>query len=109
MTEPRIIMDMQNRLIRLVSNYELLVTLYKQGKFEESVRTTDDPAKLEKFYDASDELTEGQVKFALAAADEKPRGRLRQPKDLQWAVGSLRESAQALFDHYLRADSEANS
>jgi hypothetical protein len=89
----------------LIADYELLVTLYKQGKFEERVRSTDDPSDLTKFYDPSAEVTSEGLRFDPAESAGEPRGRMRQPKDLQWAVGCLRESAQALFD----CRSDANS
>ena len=46
-------MSLDARVGQLAANYEILVALYKQGKFEEAVRTTTDPADPSKYYDAA--------------------------------------------------------
>jgi len=95
-------MDMRAQVDRLEANYRLLVTLYKQGKFEEPVRITSDPADLSKFYDAA------AVWPLTGSGPDAPldgtRGRMRHPNDLQWAARNLRESARALLDDYQNLD-----
>jgi hypothetical protein len=95
---------MDEQATRLMANYQLLVTLYKQGKFEEAVRTTDDPANLSYYYDASSGLPLEARKFDPDTQAAELRGRMRHPNDLQWAVGGLRESAQVLFEYYTSLD-----
>lgn len=86
-------------LTRVEANYKLLSSLYKQGKFEDSVETTKNIENFDKFYYFP--LDELSIKLeSTSSQDTKLRGEKRNPRDLQWATRNLREQGQFLFAKY---------
>lgn len=83
---------------RIEDNYISLNSLYKQGKFEDYVETTEDKDST-KFFPLSPEKLETSQKFTSEITDES-RGKKRNSEDLQWATRNLREQAQHLFENY---------
>lgn len=80
------------------NNYIVLNNLYKQGKFEDRVETTENSQDISKFHYFPTDKLELKQKFASSA--NELRGSERNPQDLQWATRNLREQAQFLFEHY---------
>lgn len=93
-------MDLHIWVTRLKSNYNLLNNLYKQGRFEEEVKTTQELAEESRFYNTSDDVPETKQSFKSVESINEPLGRMRRPNDLQWATSNLRELAQFLFENY---------
>lgn len=82
----------------LKANYDVVNTLYKQGLFEEEVNTTDVIADTNNFYTVSEDILD--IKQRFSSGEPELLGKMRSPKDLQWAVRNLRDLAQYLYESY---------
>jgi hypothetical protein len=98
-------MNLHIWIARLKANYDLLNNLYKQGKFEEEVETTEALTDAERFYNTSGQLLQSKQQFSPVRPVGEPFGEMRHPNDLQWAASNLRELAQFLFEKYRSYDS----